>query len=62
MMNEDGTNINRNSKGFSNSIEFSNGLFGGLVSPHLIEPIGNLKKARPEVTELIEKQRSRINS
>ncbi|CDW72903.1 UNKNOWN [Stylonychia lemnae] len=61
-------NLNINTKGashgnFSSSADFTKGFFTALVSPQYIpEPIGNREKARPEVTELIERQRSRINS
>jgi hypothetical protein len=49
---------------FSQSADFQKGFFTALVSPTFgpSEPIGRRDKAKPEVTELIERQRSRINS
>jgi hypothetical protein len=44
------------------SAEFSNGFFTGITSPQCFEPIGRKDKAKPEVTELIEKQKMRMNS
>lgn len=55
--------LNINTKGpggnnnFSSSAEFSKGFFTALVSPYNmgVEPIGIRDKAKPEVTELIER-------
>eukprot|EP00347_Sterkiella_histriomuscorum_P020998 403335654 len=56
--------INQNLHQISSSADFRAGFFTNLASPQfgLNEPIGRKDKAKPEVTELIEKQRSRINS
>ena len=55
----------RNNTNLSSSLEYNMGVFSGMMSPSFCPndaPIGNRDKARPEVTELIEKQRSRLNS
>ena len=55
----------RNNTNLSSSIEYNVGVYSGMMSPSFCPneaPIGNRDKARPEVTELIEKQRSRLNS
>lgn len=47
---------------FSQSVDFHRGFFTALASPTFgpAQPVG--RKAKPEVTELIERQKSRINS